>query len=242
MTTRWATPKKELKLPEDEVHIWRTSLADIEPGVLHRLEATLNPEEKSRAARFHFPRDRNYSVASRGILRELLGSYLKCTSTELEFRYGPQDKPALRTNDGESPIRFNLSHSHGLAAYAFSRAREVGIDVEMIRPDFAGDEIAERYFSGPELAELRALPPESRAEGFFLCWTRKEAYVKARGEGLQIPLGSFNVSLTPGQPEKLESSDSSRWSLYSFQPATQYVGAVVGEGKGWRLSKWDWKP
>jgi 4'-phosphopantetheinyl transferase len=241
MTTVWTTPSKDLRLSENEIHLWRASLEDIEWTVLHRLEATLNAEEKSRATRFHFSRDRDHFVASRGILRELLGSYLKHPASELEFRYGPQDKPALRTN-GESPIRFNLSHSHGLAVYAISVGREVGIDVEMIRPDFAGDEIAERYFSQTELKELRALPPEMKAEGFFNCWTRKEAYVKAHGAGLQIPLEGFNVSLTPEKPEKLESSDCSRWSLYSFQPAPQYVGAVVGEGRDWRLRCWEWRP
>ena len=242
MTIVWATPTKELRLTQGEIHLWRASLEDVERVVLHRLEATLNPEEKSRAARFHFSRDRDSFVASHGILHELLGSYLKRPATEIEFRYGPQDKPALRTNDGESPIRFNLSHSHGLAAYAFSCGREVGIDLEMIRPDFASDEIAEHYFSGMELTELRALPPELRVEGFFLCWTRKEAYVKAHGAGLQIPLASFNVSLTPAQPAKLRSSDSSRWSLYSFQPAPQYVGAVVGEGSECHLRHLEWRP
>jgi 4'-phosphopantetheinyl transferase len=242
ITAVWATPRKNLALPEDEIHVWRVSLRALERAVLERLETTLSPEEKSRADRFHFSRDRDCFVGSHGILRELLGNYLQRPATELEFCYGPQDKPELRTNDRVSPIHFNLSHSQGLAVYAFSRGREVGIDVEMIRPDFAGEEIAERYFSGIELAELRALPSELRAEGFFLCWTRKEAYVKARGAGLQIPLGSFNVSLTPGQPEKLESSDSSRWSLYSLQPAPRYVGAVVGEGKNWHLLNWEWSP
>ena len=126
--------------------------------------------------------------------------------------------------------------------YAFALGREVGIDLEPIRPDFTGDDIAGRYFSHQELKELRALSPDLRPEGFFLCWTRKEAYLKARGEGLQVPLDSFSVSLTPGEPEVLESADSSRWSLRSFEPAPRYVAAVVGEGKGWRLRHWERKP
>ena len=199
-------------------------------------------DEKSRAARFRFARDRNHFIAARGILRELLGGYLHRSPAELEFDYGPSGKPALRTEGPSSPVRFNLSHSHGLAVYAFALGREVGIDLEPIRPDFAADDIAGRYFSTRELNELRALPPELRPEGFFLCWTRKEAYVKARGEGLQIPLDSFSVSLTPGEPEVLESADSSRWSLRSFEPAPRYVAAVVGEGQGWRLRHWERKP
>jgi 4'-phosphopantetheinyl transferase len=147
----------------------------------------------------------------------------------------------LRTADGESPVHFNLSHSHGLAVYAFARNRELGIDLELIRQEFAGESIAERNFSARELDEWHRLPPELRAEAFFLCWTRKEAYVKARGEGLQIPLASFSVTLTPGQPEELHSLDGGRWLLHSFQPAPGYAAAVVGEGKDWRLLQWDWR-
>ena len=112
--------------------------------------------------------------------------------------------------------------------------------MELIRPEFAADEIADRYFSPQEAMELRGLSPSLRVEAFFLCWTRKEAYIKARGEGLHIPLRSFHVSLTPGQPERLESRDSSHWSLHSLRPDACYVGALVGEGGGWRLRYWDW--
>ncbi|MFZ0912892.1 MAG: 4'-phosphopantetheinyl transferase superfamily protein [Candidatus Korobacteraceae bacterium] len=137
-------------------------------------------------------------------------------------------------------IRFNLSHSHGLALYAFAYRREVGIDLELIQTDFGGEAVAERFFSPRELAQLRALSVELRAEGFFNCWTRKEAYVKARGDGLQIQLDSFDVSLTPGYPNALNSSDCLRWSLCSFQPAPQFVAAVVAEGRGWRLRHLEW--
>ena len=160
----------------------------------------------------------------------------------LRFNFGPQDKPSLEAQDLGPRVNFNLSHSHGLAVYAFALGREVGVDVELIRPEFTGDDIAERYFSPRELAELRALSQDLRAEGFFNCWTRKEAYVKARGEGLQIPLKDFDVSLTPGEPPVLESGDISRWSLRSFEPAPGYVAAVVVEGKDWQLRKWEWLP
>jgi 4'-phosphopantetheinyl transferase len=236
----WSAALTESELIEAEICVWRASL-DCEPAALRRFEAELTPDEKSRAARFRIARDRDHFIAARGILRELLGGYLHRFPADLEFDYGPSGKPALRTGGPSSPLRFNLSHSHGLAVYAFALGREVGIDLESIRPDFAGDDIAGRYFSTRELNELRALPSELRPEGFFLCWTRKEAYVKARGEGLQIPLESFSVSLTPGQPEVLESADSSRWSLRSFQPAPRYVAAVVGEGKAWTLRHWERK-
>jgi 4'-phosphopantetheinyl transferase len=236
----WITPHEHPALHHGELHIWRASL-ECAPAVLCGLETTLCAAETARAARFHFPRDRNYFVAGRGILRSLLGAYLRKSPESLKFIYGPQDKPALEIQDPSSPVNFNLSHSHGLAVYAFALVREVGVDVELIRPEFVSDDIAERYFSPSELEELRALPQDLRAEGFFNCWTRKEAYVKARGEGLQISLKDFDVSLTPGKAPELESVDSSRWSLRSFEPAPSYVAAVVAEGKDLKLLHWDWK-
>jgi 4'-phosphopantetheinyl transferase len=209
---------------------------------MRQFEATLSTDEKARSERFHFARDRDHFVAARGILRQLLASYTQSSPAELQFNYGAQKKPALRAKNMPAALRFNLSHSHGLAIFAISEKRELGIDLELIQPRFAADGIAERYFSSRELAELRALPPEKTAEGFFLCWTRKEAYVKAHGAGLHIPLDSFDVTLTPGGPERLCSTDSERWSLRSFEPASQYVGAIVGEGKSWRASYWDWTP
>jgi 4'-phosphopantetheinyl transferase len=229
----------ELALPEGEIHIWRANL-DLGPEVLNRLMITLDTAEQSRAARFYFSRDRDYFIACRGILRELLGEYLGSSPASIEFFYGAHGKPAHRPEDSRSPIRFNISHSSGLAVLAFARSREIGIDLESIRPEFAGEEIAERYFSAQELVELRALPPALKPEGFFHCWTRKEAYVKALGLGLQVPLDSFSVSLTPSQPEILRSVDSYRWSLRSFEPAPNFVAAIVGEGRDWQPRFWNW--
>lgn len=231
----------ELCLASDEVHSWCASL-DCERPVLSRLELTLSPEEKLRADRFVFQSDRNRFLAGRGILRDLLGKYSKLSPTDLQFSHGAQEKPRLNQEHHASPLRFNLSHSHGIVVYAVAFEREVGVDVERILPEFAVEEIAARFFSARELAELRSLSPEARAEGFFLCWTRKEAYVKARGVGLRIPLDSFDVSLTPGQPETLHSPDSSLWTLLSFKPVPGYVGAIVGEGRGWRLRHFEWEP
>jgi 4'-phosphopantetheinyl transferase len=238
-SSKWLARPRELTLEDGEVHIWRVPLR-LDTGVLDRVRLSLSADEGSRANRFVFAADRDSFVAARGILRELLGSYVGTAPAELKFDYGLQGKPAL--GPSHPPIQFNLSHSHGLAVYAFARERQLGIDLELIRPEFAGDEIAERYFSSAELEELRALPSEARAEGFFLCWTRKEAYVKARGEGLQIPLASFDVSLTPGKQEELRSEDALRWEIHSFEPGAQYVGAVVAEGRGLHLRYWDWAP
>jgi 4'-phosphopantetheinyl transferase len=225
----------------DEVHLWCASL-DYDALVLSRLERTLSPDEEARANRFVFKTDRNRFVVARGILRELLGAYLMLSPTEVRFRYGPQGKPTADPEICSSTLQFNLSHSNGLAVYAFAHGRGLGIDVERVRPELAGEEIAERFFGPRELAELRALSPQLRAEGFFLCWTRKEAYVKAHGAGLNLPLDTFVVSLTPGRPAELESVDSSRWTLKSFKPSPGFVGAIVGEGKDWRLHYRKWQP
>ncbi len=230
-----------LSLGTDEIHLWRGSL-DCEPALQERLETLLSPDERTRADRFVFSLDRNRYVAGRGILRDLLGRYLSLPPGEVRLFYGGQGKPALDAQNPATPIQFNLSHSQAIAIYAFARERQLGVDVEQIRPEFSSEEIATRYFSPRELDELQALAPEQRVEGFFNCWTRKEAYVKARGGGLQIPLERFDVSLTPGQRERLRSEDDSRWSLRSFRPVPGYVAAVVGEGKGWGLRRAVWRP
>jgi 4'-phosphopantetheinyl transferase len=237
----WDLNPERLSLEADEVHLWRAHL-DCTETVLGQLEATLASEEKARADRFVFPRDRNAFIATRGILRDLLGRYVHRAAAELEFDYGAQGKPALRTESSQESVQFNVSHSYGVALLAFALARQVGVDVELVRPDFAGEKIAERFFSPQEVTELRSLPPTLQDEGFFLCWTRKEAYIKARGEGLQVPLQSFHVSLTPGKPALLQAADSSRWSLRSLRPDPRYVGALVGEGTGWQLRGWEWRP
>jgi len=237
----WSEPPSDPMLHKNEVHVWRAHL-DCGPDLLSRLSQTLGADETARASRFAFARDRDHFVAGRGILRALLGSYLDQHPAEVAIAYEPEKKPVLSAGLEKSALRFNLSHSHGLAVYAFSCERELGVDVEAIRAEVAGEDIAERHFAPQELAELRGLPSELRDQGFFLCWTRKEAYVKARGAGLGIPLDSFTVSLTPGAPETLSAADGQRWTLRSFEPAPGYVGAVVGEGRGWNLLLWDWRP
>src|SRR5438270_913963 len=126
------------------------------------------------------------------------------------------------------------------ALLAFACGREVGIDLEPVPEVFPGEEIAARYFSVREIAELRALPPAERSDGFSVCWTRKEAYAKARGLGLQIKLDSFSVSLTPGQPETLQSEDFGFWTIRSFRPMPNFVAAVAMEGLECTLRYWDW--
>lgn len=209
--------------------MWQAAL-DREEEFLCQLEATLSLEEKARANRFHFANDRNRFVAARGVLRELLGQYLQQAPAALEFSYGRHGKPVLAGKEASSGLCFNLSHSAGLAVYAIAKGRNLGIDTEHVRPASAGDDIAQRYFSTREVNDLRTLPPEERVAGFFHCWTRKEAYLKATGMGLQIPLDSFSVSVLPAKPAQFLGGVEARWHMDAFRPAEGYVAAVVYDG------------
>jgi 4'-phosphopantetheinyl transferase len=243
MAVEWSSPVETPELAGNAIHVWRAPLS-VDQTILQSLESALSEDEKARAARFIFERDRVRYIAARGILRDLLGRYRQCAPQFIDFNYGPHGKPAVASRGSQSPIRFNLSHSHALAVIAVGRERDVGIDVELIRPEFASEEIAKRYFSDKEIDELSRLPEESRTEGFFLCWTRKEAYIKAKGDGLHIPLDSFDVSLSPGRPATLSSADESRWRIESFVPSLvsepRYAAAVIAEGKDWTPRYFEW--
>ena len=243
--TEWLSPVVTPQVADNEVHVWRASL-EIDSAAMQHLKGTLADDEQARAERFIFDRDRNHFIVARGVLRDVLGRYLQRAPEAISFIYGPRGKPAIGGGGAHPPVYFNLSHAHGLALIGIARKREIGIDVELVRPDFASQEIAKRYFSSKEIDRLNALPAGRRTHGFFLCWTRKEAYIKARGDGLHIPLDSFDVSLSPDEPAELFSADESRWKIESFTPSIvpeqSYVGAVVAEGKDWKPRYLDWKP
>jgi 4'-phosphopantetheinyl transferase len=233
-----------LRLGDADVHVWRAAL-DLPPDRVAALGASLAPDERDRAARFHFERDRRRYTVGRGVLRALLGEYLGVAPARLTFAYGAQGKPALAT-DGDG-IRFNVSHTGATALYAVTRDREIGVDVEGLRPDFATDEIAERFFSMAERQALRALSPAERCRAFFSCWTRKEAYIKARGEGLSLPLDGFDVSLSPGEPAALLATrpvaeEAGRWTLENLDAGPGAAAALAVEGRGWRLTRREWPP
>jgi 4'-phosphopantetheinyl transferase len=217
-----------------EVHLWCTSLEGSQES-LNSYSRLLSREEIARASKYVFRRDQTHFILSRGILRELLGRYLSVPGESIEISSAAAGKPELAQKVQNVDLRFNLSHSHGLAIFAFSIARELGIDAEFIREDVETDEIARRYFSNVEREELSSLKDADRAKGFFLCWTRKEAYVKARGKGLEIPLDSFSVTLTPGAQPRLTSEDAVRWSLHSLELATGWASALVVEGTPARI-------
>lgn len=237
----WRDPPEGLTLGRDEVHVWQASL-NLPPALMEAFRQILAADELARAARFVFERDRGHFIAARGMLRTLLGRYVNREPATLSFHYGANGKPALVGEGGEAAIRFNLSHSHGAGLYAFSRGREVGIDLERMRADLAIMEIARRFFSPAEAAMLSALPIEAQRQAFFRCWTGKEAYVKARGHGLSLPLDQLDMPLGPEEQGAGpgEPSEASRWTLQEFTPAPGYAAALAVEGRGWRLACWRW--
>ena len=179
-------------------------------------------------------------------MREILGWYTDAAPQKLVFSYGTKGKPELSGQPEECGIRFNLSHSDEVALLAVARSLTLGIDIELVNPEVATEEIAERFFSASEVDILRALPPAERAEAFFSCWTRKEAYIKALGEGLSVPLDSFEVAFGPGMAAALldvrvDPGELKRWSMYDIEVAQGYKAALVVEGKGHELCHLPWK-
>ena len=231
MAVLWDLMNCDGKLADDEVHVWHFSLR-LPERTFDRLLEHLDEEEKERASRFKFPAPRNQFVASHAFLRTVLGSYLKVEPRGLRFHNSPHGKPELITND----LRFNLSHTAGAAVVAVTRRRAVGIDVERVRENLKALELAERFFSHPETDWLRAQPESQRFSAFFACWTAKEAYIKACGGGLSIPLAGFGVIPHRGQAElRLEvygdPVESERWSMWQLQLEPDLPSALAVEGK-----------
>lgn len=230
-------------LPKDEVHVWQVDLKawDKESDLLLDL---LDAEERERAARFKFPAPRNQFVISRALLRRALGRYRRIEARDVRFRTTANGKPHL---DQGGDLHFNLSHSEGVTVVALARHRQVGIDVERIREDTNALELAERFFSRKEVLWLQSQPAVQHIPSFFTCWTAKEAYIKAQGEGLSLPLSSFGVlPVAAGASSKLhlevydDPEESSRWSMCRLDlgPGLRAALAVEGEGCKVRLGQW----
>lgn len=226
-------------LNADDVHVWRFGL-DRPGDVIRRMEIWLAPEEHQRADRFLGPRLRDRYVVGRGVLRQLLDSYLGCGPARLRFRYGPRGKPALDWPKAAPPLLFNLSHSGGRAVLAVALGRQLGVDIEQMRPLPEDEAIVRRFFSPSEVREFLAQPPELRLTAFYSGWTRKEAFLKATGGGLADALHSFDVTLSPAIPPRLIRAPrawcpTESWSLYQLDPSPGFVGALAVEGTGHNL-------
>ena len=238
----WSFPPEDLHLLESEAHVWRFYL-DLPSHEAFRMGALLTTEELQRADRFRFKIDKDRYIARRGFLRKVLGRYLDIPPAQIIISYSTFGKPFFADDDASQKLRFNLAHSSGLALIAVTRRREIGVDVEQIRNDVEIELLAERLFSEAERENLRSVNKRGKLQAFFTCWTRKEAYLKARGEGLSFPLNRFTVSFLPGEPPRLltvknNPSEVERWTLYHLEPSPGYAAALAVEGVLQQLKCW----
>lgn len=241
----WSQQPKHLRLGRNEVHLWRAFLnqAAANSAVFYPI---LSTEEIERAGKYRFRKDHDCFVAARGILRTILSYYLKIKPSQILFKYNKYGKPALSELPDKAVIYFNASHSNELALYAFTFVSEIGIDVEYINRNLAFEDIVEKFFSGDEAAMLREFPEEKKAEGFFNCWTCKEAYIKARGQGLSLPLEKFSVSFAAHESDVLLNADddpdeSLRWVIKKLVPTPDYAAAIAVDGRNWRSIYWQFE-
>lgn len=239
VSSRWL-----LRLLKNEIHVWLAFL-EVSSTCLEYLHRILSDDEVNRAAKYCFEQDRKRFIIRRGLLRCILSRYLGQSPDALAFQYNNHGKPALASIFRQPSICFNLSHSEELTLYAITRKREVGVDIEYIRPFEDAEDIVKRFFSSREKAEFATLPERIKNQAFFTCWTLKEAYIKARGEGLSYPLSNFSVSMTPDEPARLveikgDKSKKNRWSLKTILPGAGYIAAVAVEGHGLAIRHWQW--
>jgi 4'-phosphopantetheinyl transferase len=236
----WMEPDARPKLVDGALHIWQVKL-DRSEDELGAMAALLSTDERDRAARFHFTRDREHYIAGRGILRNILARYLDQPARELLFNYGLRGKPVL----SGAPLQFNLAHSGGVAVIALSRDRSVGIDIEQIRVVPRWEGITNSFFSATEREAIQSVPSFDRLFAFFTCWTRKEAYLKATGDGIGVPLDSFDVSVIPDSlPRLLRVQDApeetSRWHFHTLPLTSEHIGVAAHDGPIEAVQHYQW--
>ena len=232
-----------LSLPPDEVHVW-TIAFDQPPGVMARLEAVLSPEERTRGNRFLSAKDRVLFVAAHGALRDILGSYLGREPADIGLEEGSRGKPRMREEE-DHWLKFNLSHTRGRALVAVARDRVVGVDIEHLERDTDHAGVVAHFFSPTEQAAWTALPDAGRAAGFFRLWTAKEAYVKARGDGLEHPSSRYTMSLASDQEgallvDELSPEAPGHWTVQALPVDGGYVASLASAGDRPRVVMHAW--
>jgi 4'-phosphopantetheinyl transferase len=225
---QWPPFSGAARLADDEIHVWAVPL-DIAPPRLETLAATLSLEETARAERFKFAKHRHRFIAGRGALREILSQYLRVQPRDIPFDYSPNGKPTLA---GEFSLHFNLAHTEDLALIALTRIGPVGVDVERVRPIKDVDDLVARFFSPRESELFQKVAPHEKPAAFFNLWTRKEALLKATGEGITRSLSLVEVSFLPGDPARLLSASgdpakAAQWTLRELTPAPGFAGAMA---------------
>ncbi len=238
--TDWQIPSLPLHVEGTQLDLWQISL-DLAPEEMDALEELLSSQERARARRFHFERDRRRYVVAHATLRSLLAEYTGKVPLELDFEVSAHGKPSL----AGSGLFFNLAHSHELALIAVTTLGEVGVDVEYARALDDLDSLARACFSADEYREWQSLPAAQAHPAFFQAWARKEAFIKALGEGLSHPLQAFRVSLLPGEPAQLlevagDDREAARWTLHGIHLPAGYAGAVAIRAIGVECRYWNW--
>ena len=241
---QWKIPPKLLTIETDQVHVWRICL-DLQEQNSTKYAYILSENEANKAEKFYFEVDRIRYKVMRTTVRMVLGNYLGIAPGDLEIAYSQYGKPYISTTSMKKDIHFNLSHAGDVGLIAVATSRHIGVDLELVRQESSIESIAKRFFTPEEAGHLLSLPASLQPEAFFTCWTRKEAFVKARGEGLSIPLDQFEVSFYPNNTPKLlcvrnDPGESGRWSMFHLDPGVDYVGALVVEGKDLDVTGWDW--
>ncbi|MGN6642334.1 MAG: 4'-phosphopantetheinyl transferase family protein [Verrucomicrobiota bacterium] len=239
---QWPTAAPELALGQQDVHVWAAPL-NVSPATLAEFFDTLSTNEKERAGRFKFEQHRSRYIAGRGWLRAALGHYLQTSPAELNFHYSVHGKPELTPNSAGGPLHFNLAHSGDVALLGVTRIGPVGVDVEAIREVKDVADLVARFFSERENHLFQQLAMEQRPAAFFNLWTRKEALLKATGEGIVGGLNRVEVSFLADEPARLlalagDVEQAARWTLTAFSPALGFVGALAIEAQDVRVSTW----
>ncbi|RYZ02981.1 MAG: 4'-phosphopantetheinyl transferase superfamily protein [Alphaproteobacteria bacterium] len=220
-------------LAEADVHVWLLQLQQ-PPHTLEDLATSLTEEERARSSRFHLERDRKRFIAARGLLRQLVGQYTDMPANAVRFLANSHGKPHIETEEGLATFEFNLSHSGDWVVVGFARGAAVGVDIEQIRPMPDMADVARHTFAASEAASIEALPDDQRIDGFFSCWTRKEAYVKAVGLGLSVDLKTFNVHVTPTRHvDNIRYPDTGAvYRVEGLRPLQGYLSAIAVEIPG----------
>ena len=238
----WRIELDQPLLSEDEIHIWAACI-DVAPTVSAALAVSLSEEERTRANRFRFRQHQSRFIAGRGLLRAIVSHYLQIEPARVEFKYNSEGKPELTRPFDGSGIHFNLTHSEDLVLIAVTTIGPVGIDVERVRVNKDAKELVNWFCSPRERELFETLAAQEKQLAFFNLWTRKEALLKATGEGIAQLLSQVEVTFRPGEPARFiavsgDSERGSRWSVYNLSPAPHFVAAVVIQTEDAQLRLW----
>lgn len=246
MTHLYQIPEGKMACPDQKtIHIWQIFLIHL-PERIESLYRILSLDEQQRASHYRFTYDRSRFITGRSALRLILSEYLNISPNQIQFQLTPYGKPYLYLANHSEKINFNLTHSRDLILFAFTSNRRIGIDIEYMDDSSLDLDIARFFFSEQETEKLRSAPPSLQKQAFYTCWVRKEAYIKARGEGLSYPLDQFITAFLPWEePALLETLDDSaeakRWSLKAIPTQPGYTAALAVEGRVQQIQYWQWK-